>query len=429
MLYNQQQKFVRKDKRIVSDPHALMGIPGIPDLLNPEDWIDGYGKRYAESYDYTDPGFITHWKSVNLNLKNGGVEGVFYDYPDRAFPLRGGLEDRFATATYAYCNVFRIAREVLGPDAWLQERMGIGSDATLKYVSSVRTAGDNNVITNSILNRAAFRWYKNRLLTNYDMDGKALVEAGHGEQRYSIGAVQRQSILTLSYAVSGRLLLTESFSKFSDEVLHDLSRVFPFHATPLSARPLHAFTGGMPVLDFPVTKNWHQLILYNESEAVQEFNVRISGNKALGAMGLDAGKAYYLYDFWNDRFLGKTDGRRSIQQMVRAGEARMISVHAVKNHPQWISTNRHVMQGYVDLIKKPAWDPSQKVLSGISSVIGGEPYKITLALNGFSPEQVKSEKGEARIVVHEDNPNIADLVIRADKNEDVFWEMIFSENE
>jgi hypothetical protein len=351
MLYNQKQKFIRVNKRVVSDPHTLIGIAGIPDLLNPDDWIDGYGKLYAESYDFTDPGFLEHWRQVNVNLKNGGVRGVFYDYPDRAYPARGGLEDRGATALKAYTNVFRIPHEVLGEDAFLQERLGIGSDATLQYVQSVRTEGDTNMISTSMLNKAAGRWYKNRTLISYDLDGKALTEAGYGNNRFTINPLQRKSILTLSYAVSGRLLLTESFSKFSKEVIHDLSRVFPFHPTSLSARPLHLFTGGLPVLDFPVSPDWHQLVLYNDTGEPAAFRIDFSGNTAAGALGLDGARSYYVYDFWNDRFAGKTDGRDKLEQMVDPGEARMLSVHAVQDHPQWISTNRHIMQGYVDLLR------------------------------------------------------------------------------
>ncbi len=425
MLYNQSQKFVRDNKRVVSDPHTLMGIGGIPDLLNPDDWIDGHGKLFAESYDYTDPDFLDHWVAVNTNLKNGGVQGVFYDYPDRAYPVRGGLEDRYSTALNAYCAVFQVARDVLGPEAYLQERIGMASDATLSAVNSIRTEGDTNVITTSILNKAANRWYKNRRLTNYDMDGKALVEAGHGAGRYEIGPTQRKSILTLSYAVSGRLLLTESFSRFSKEVLYDLSRVFPFHATTLSARPLHAFVGGMPVLDFRISDDWHQLILYNDSEEDQEFVVPIAGNTSAGALGLDPDHAYYLYDFWNDEFFGQVEGHGFIKQAVVAGEARMLSIHAVEAHPQWISTNRHLMQGYVDLVQKPIWDPSQKSLSGISSVVGGEPYKITIALNGYSPQKVLVQGATGKISGRDSDENLVDIILESDENTELAWKLIF----
>ena len=129
--------------------------------------------------------------------------------------------------------------------------------------------------------------------------------------------------------------------------------------------------------------------------------------------------------FWNDRYIGKFDGKSSVKQTLSAGEARMISVHAVQNYPQWISTDRHIMQGYVDLVKKPEWSSSTKTLSGISSLIGGEPYRITFALNSYSPLKVKTKGAKAEITVRKDNSNLADLVLIVNENQDVSWEVIF----
>jgi len=268
------------------------------------------------------------------------------------------------------------------------------------------------------------RWYKNRRLVNYD--GKALMEAGHGQGRYPISRLQRQAILTLSYAVSGRLLLTESFKKFSPEVIYDLSRVYPFHSSPLSARPLDAFMNENPsVFDFIISPAWHQVVIYNNTEVSREISVDLSGSQASGAMGLNAGDSYYLYDFWNDRYLGKYDGNDSVRQELSAGEARMITVHAVEAHPQWISPDRHIMQGYVDMVKKPVWDPSARTLSGVSSLIEGEPCRITLALNNHRPLKVVVKGAEAEIKVRKENPNLADLVLLVTENQDLAWEVLF----
>ena len=123
----------------------------------------------------------------------------------------------------------------------MQERLGPDSVATLEFVSSVKTAGDDNTINQRRINQVAMRWYKNRRLTNYDMDGKALIKSGHGKNIRKIGTVQRRAILTLSYTISGRLLLTESFRLFSDVVLYELCCVYPLVASSLWARPLNAF--------------------------------------------------------------------------------------------------------------------------------------------------------------------------------------------
>lgn len=427
MLYNQSNKYILKDGKKVGDPHWVIGDRGIPDLDRPGQWIPGYGKLWQETYDYTDPDFQNHWTGVNQRLKAGGVQGVFYDYPDRAFAKRGGFEDRYATATHAYRTLFRIARRQQGDDAYLQERIGPGTDATLDFVSSVRTAGDTNTISSRLVNQVAMRWYKNRRLTSYDMDGKALLRSGHGGNVHIIDPVERRAILTLSYAVSGRLLLTESFRLFSDEVLHDLSRLHPFHATTLTARPLDAFVRSQPtVFDFPISANWHQLVLYNGPEDGREFAIPISGDTAFGAIGLEAERRYFVYDFWNDRFVGQVSGKASIEQSVGAGEARMLSIHAVEDHPQWISTNRHIMQGYVDLVEKPQWSEDTKTLSGTASVVGGEPYRLTLALNGYTPRKVTAIDAAAEIAIRPDHGNLADMVLKGMENQDVAWKITFS---
>jgi len=426
MLYNQAHKYILKDGEKVGDPHWVIGDRGIPDYANPGQWTPGYGKMWQEGYDYTDPGFLEHWTQVNRNLKEGGIQGVFYDYPDRAFAERGGFEDRYATATHAYRNVFRIAREQLGPDACQQERIGPGSDATLEFISSVRTAGDTNTISPRLVNPVAMRWYKNRRLTNYDMDGKALIRTGHGENIHPIGETERRSILTMSYVVSGRLLLTESFRLFSNEILHDLSRVIPFHATTLSARPLDAFVRGEPsVFDFPISADWHQIVLFNGDDNDRTFEVRLSGDTAFGAMGLEAGREYLVHDFWNDRFAGRVSGGDAIKQKVAAGEARMLSVHAAQDHPQWISTDRHLMQGYVDLVEKPRWDAGTMTLSGTSAVIGGEPYRITLALNGYTFHKPEADGAEIHVTLRPGDEPLADVILKTQKNRDVPWKVVF----
>ena len=520
MLYNQSQKLVLRNGKPRLYPHGLMG--------------GKYKKLYATSYDYTDPGFLAHWRGVNRNLKRGGVQGVFYDYPKDAFGEHGGFENRYATATEAYRTVYRVAREELGAEAYLQERLGPGSDATLEFVNSVRTEMDNNSLRPAALEKSAMRWYKNRRLTNYDMDGKALLTTGH-RRKQSLSPVQRRAVLTMSYTATGRLLLTESFRLFDTDVLHDLSRVFPFHATPLSARPLDAFSflehkigdneielranvnlllrrkttpadasakahvigewsivegpkkgsvtfnadgkwislwpdwhgnweldendflNMMPkgsnkhpiriltspssviktqpkskllystpcppcVYDFGISEDWHQLVLYGK----KQFSVPLSGNTAFGSLGLAPESSYYVYDFWNDAYVGKLRGNSLLNQELNPNEARMLSIHAVQENPQWISTDRHLMQGYVDMVKKPEWNAAENTLTGTSSVIGGQPYRITLALNEYTPKKVTASGAAADITIRPDNKNLADLILKAKENQDVPWKIAFS---
>jgi hypothetical protein len=61
-------------------------------------------------------------------------------------------------------------------------------------------------------------------------------------------------------------------------------------------------------------------------------------------------------------------------------------------YPQVISTDRHILQGWVDLADV-RWDPEARTLQGTAKVIGGEPFKLVVANNGN--EALKADAGEA----------------------------------
>ena len=71
--------------------------------------------------------------------------------------------------------------------------------------------------------------------------------------------------------------------------------------------------------DFAVGPRRHQLTFCSvdfTSEA--NLGVDLSGDTALGALGLDPTKAYYVYDFWNDRSVGKLKVDARLEQALRA---------------------------------------------------------------------------------------------------------------
>ena len=66
----------------------------------------------------------------------------------------------------------------------------------------------------------------------------------------------------------------------------------------------------------------------------------------------------------------------------------MMSVREVSDVPQYISTSRHLMQGYVDMLGCN-WNGKLNRLEGVSAVVGGEPYKVVIACNGRKPVSAK----------------------------------------
>ena len=55
----------------------------------------------------------------------------------------------------------------------------------------------------------------------------------------------------------------------------------------------------------------------------------------------------------------------------------MLALRPVQEHPQLLSTSRHVTQGMLDVLNEE-WDPQQRQLHGRSRVVGGDHYELRI---------------------------------------------------
>ncbi len=373
-------------------------------------------------YDYTDPGFVAHMRDVFANLKAGGVRGLMFDYPENGRATAGGMEDDYSTMAAAYRKIYELAHDGLGPNSYVHERnMEFGSDVTIGAIASMRTENDTDEMDGTTVTRCGLRWYKNRVLLNQDTDSKNLARAQKNPDEV-------RAILTMMYVVSGRLLLANSFSQFTPQTLHDLTRVFPFHAAPKSARPVDAFVSDRPaVYDFEVNPQWHQVTFFNANKsAPKRVGINLSGEPFTGALGLKPDREYYCFDFWNHLLIGKLKGNARLEQSLRNGEVRMISVREALRHPQVLSTDRHVMQGYLDLLREE-WSDKRQTLTGVSKIIGDDPYTVTLALNGFSLKEIKCKDSKVKAQLSAPKDGLVEFTLTGPKNATVEWTASFGQ--
>jgi len=371
-------------------------------------------------YDYTDPEFIRHLEEVYGNMKKGGIRGLMFDYPASGWAKGGGMEDPYSTTGHAYRNIFKFANEGLGPVAYVHERnMERGTDISIGNIASMRTENDTDEMDGATVTRCGLRWYKNRVLYNQDTDSKNIVRLEGNRDKV-------RAVLTMAYVTTGRLLLANSFSQFSDDTYFDVTRTFPYHTVAQSARPVDAFVSDIPhVYDFRVNDEWHQVTFYNSDfDSEKTIGINIAGEQADGALNLKSDKNYLVYDFWNDQLCGVYQGDSRIEQTLRPGEARMLSVRMQENHPQVISTNRHIMQGYLDL-ENVAWDAAKKELSGTSKVIGADRYVIAIADNGLQPVSVTTGSQEVHAALENPGKDITKIILEGPKNESVRWSIQF----
>jgi hypothetical protein len=376
------------------------------------------GKAANRTLDYSQGDVQTYLRKTFGALR-GNIDGLMVDYSDDLWEseaCKGGFADPHMTGTAFYRMFFRCVKDGLGAHSWLHERNvnQPNNDLNLGIVDSQRTSWDSTLITPDLVSCSSLRWYKNRVVLAYDMDAKSLTGAWKNKGWTGTDQDGRRMLLTMAYVAASRLLTANSFRDLDAATLHDLERTFPYPSEPRSARPIDAFVhDGWPrVYDFAVTPEWHQVTLYNNTLPTREetLAVPLAGDTADGALGLDPSAEYHVYDFWNDRYVGKLKGTDTLRETLRPGEARMLSIRKDKKHPQVLSTNRHIMQGYYEL-SDVKW--TGKILTGKAKVVAGDPFKIVIACNGYRPDG---------LLVADD---LAVLTIERPANESVEWSITF----
>ncbi|MEG1843856.1 MAG: alpha-galactosidase, partial [Clostridia bacterium] len=84
-------------------------------------------------------------------------------------------------------------------------------------------------------------------------------------------------------------------------------------------------------------------------------------------------ESYLIFDFWNRRFLGIT--RTGFDIDLDACASRVLCIRKLINHPQILSTTRHLTQGALEL-RNVRYDEERMILAGESDVIAGDDYAI-----------------------------------------------------
>ena len=371
------------------------------------------------TFDYTSQGFQRHMQEVWGRLKKDGIRGIKFDYPETGWRPEGGFENRHATTAFAYREAFRLAREGLGADAFLDER-NLGEsgrpclDVTAGLVDTQRNWTDSNRFVPAMVSIGGLRWYKNRTVFNYFPDTKTV---------HNCPPELCQSMLTMVYLTSGRIDLATSFTLFTPQITHDFTRIYPAYREPFTARPLDAFCGPKDPqrYDLELTPDWHQVALFNTSEKPGVVELPLSGDRVTtGAIGLEPAGTYYVYDFWRDELVGKVPGTATVKRELGSSLCAMLSVRKAQANPQVISTSRHLLQGWVDL-SDVKWDAASKTLSGVAKVIGGEPFKIVLAGNGLIAKKPSVEGAQARLEPHAAGTDYTVLTLERPENGDVAW--------
>lgn len=354
-------------------------------------------------YDYTNPGFQDHMLKMWTRLGKDGVIGIKFDYPESAWAKDGGFDDKYYTTVQAYRKMYELTRAGLGPDAYIHERiMGFKlfevpcTDVNAGIVDLQRVWPDASHFEPEMSSRIGLRWYKQGTVFRYYPDGKSFHQDGKELPRS-----HRRTFLTLIGLLSGRIELGTSFGKLTDEMIYDITRLYPILPNGKSFRPVDFLLNKKhpEVYVYDVTNDWKQVILVNNDvptgkrrvSTVKKISAPVSGNQAdTGSLGLDKNEKYYVFDFWNQKPLDVLKGTDSLSVNLLNGVAQVYSVKQVTEQPVILGTNRHVMCGMME-ISDTSFDSKTKTLTFTADIVAGETMNITIAV----PDETKYKADKA----------------------------------
>lgn len=169
--------------------------------------------------------------------------------------------------------------------------------------------------------------------------------------------LEQARVTTTVVALPGQMMFAgDKLAALPPERTRLLQQSLPVCAVrPLDLFPIFDLR---PVWDLKVRRpfgQWDVVALFNWTDDAADVGV------CLAELGLASGTPYLLYEFWENRFLGRTT--EAICVRVPARGVRLVTVHAEEDRPQWLSTDRHVTQGGVEL-EALAWDDPSRSLSG-----------------------------------------------------------------
>lgn len=415
-----------------------------PFFQNHQDWFakDHAGKPFETTWggtclDLTHPAVREHLQSVVKRIAHEWgyrffkMDGLWTGTATRLMYVNDGyqddqmgesqLRDPDKTPIEAYRDGLKLVRHAAGPDVFLlgccvaQNMRSLGGSFGL--VDAMRIGPDT---------------------------GAGHIGAPHGSRNYFLhGRVWQndpdcvsvrastaldQARLNASWtAISGQLFYCSDWlPELPADRLEILRRTMPAHG--LLPRPVDLFEHEPAriwlLTDVRGAARRDVVALYNWDEQ-QATTVTC----AVERLGLPSAVEYVAFDFWADRFVPPFRGILTAE--LPAASCCVLAVRPVADHPQLLSTSRHVTQGIVDVLDEN-WDVSSRTLSGTSRLVGGDPYELRIiAPSGEDVWQagevsVSAEDAAAGVATEsrQDGPRIRVRVTSPDSRA-VHWRLTF----
>jgi hypothetical protein len=232
---------------------------------------------------------------------------------------------------------------------------------------------------------------------------------------------QAEAAATLVAMSGGNMMSGDRLTHLEPYKLEVLRKITP--AFGQAAVPVDLFDSDMPsVFALRIVKpfgEWTVAAFFNA-----DLTRPIEKRFPLARLRLAPGKTYLAFDFWKQQLVGEV--KDAVKVSVQPGSVTLLALHERPDRPRVISTDRHVLQGAVE-IGDTRWDEGARTLTGVS--LG--PLHTTHSVSVYVPEEHPWTWGAGYVLfrdhdsyslklVHE---NIVEVRVRFDASEKVAWKI------
>ena len=293
-----------------------------------------------------------------------------------------------------YRKTLRTIRSAIGEDRYLLGCWGIPLPG-VGIMNGSRTGGDVVLGWDGFLValNTTMRWYFLHNVAWYNDPDVMLV-------REPLTLNQARVWASLQGLTGQALLASARLPDLGPERVEILRRVYP--ATDI--RPLDLFPNHRPkrIWDLKVShlgRRYDVVGCFNFDEEKRD-GVLLRWQE----LGLPDDRPVQVFDFWNDEYLGAFDSGMFVP--LDPTSCRVLTLMPAEPRPQLISTNRHITQGWVDLLEA-RYDSAANTWAGRSRVVRDDPYELHFAFPRRQPTyRVRSAEaflGEKRLPVTVEN--------------------------
>jgi hypothetical protein len=266
---------------------------------------------------------------------------------------------------------------------------------------------------------------------NYFLNGRVWYnDPDPGYARAGIGLEQVKLIFSWMAIAGGLNTSSDWMPGLTPERLEVLKRTMPSHG--LFARPVDLFENE-PAHMWLLTDNRQSAHPEARRDVVAMYNWKdeqAAVNVSLANIGLGTNDDYAAFDYWANAPLPVIKGR--IQCSIPASSCRILAMRSVKDHPQIISTSRHVTQGMIDVTGE-TWTSRTRILSARSQVVGNDPYELRIVTAGketsWKIKSVQIPAADKLAGVKTDfllTSGLARITIRSPDSRTVAWKVQFT---